>query len=198
MDSEDVHTIKNRGGGRGEMNVHFKAQIEFSADPEQFKRFCAAINKLPFKIGITAVGARASHESDGSDPEGVWTIPPHMLFEKEVLQRMAKGMKSHTISSKITGGIQVPHLHLDDHIVLLDQSKFQELVRMSCEKVAETLSEELPPKSSAAFSVAAHGEHQSPKNHLPLRGGEDPDPGSPSKHHTKMGEEKMKKRSSSA
>jgi len=48
---------------------------------------------------------------------------------------MTERMTSQAISCKITGGIQVPHFHLDDHIVFPDRSKFQELVQMTDEKI---------------------------------------------------------------
>ncbi len=124
--------------------ISFNAQIEFSGNAEQFEQICEAISKLPVRVSPNQGGFGGSHAMPDDDvPDGIWTIPPSVLLEKQAMERLTKGMNKINISSKVTGGVQQPHLHIDDQIVMLNRSQFHEFVGLTAQKLAERLPEKL-------------------------------------------------------
>ena len=58
---------------------------------------------------------------------GTWPTPEKALGE-DVIKNIAEGMPRVKLAEGITCGMRNPHLHLEDEIVLLDQTRFKEFV----------------------------------------------------------------------
>ena len=100
-------------------NITFRTEIEFKGPIAEFEKVAVALAELPIRIRV---------EWPPDHTAGCWPIGPEEIINPKILGKVTEGMRRIKIVRGIKGGIRDPHLHLKDEVVLLDRTRFKEVV----------------------------------------------------------------------
>ncbi len=104
-----------------QLNFHWKAEVEFQGNAEEFARIAElfAETEVKFKIWPRPFPF-----------PGGWPVDWRVLLSEARVKELLEGTEAVSIRfiKDIAGGIRDPHLHIGEQVVLMDRARFKDVI----------------------------------------------------------------------